>query len=56
MGERVITGTRKVPSIIAKKVALQKDIAERAFLISESGHGGSALDNWLRAERELLGV
>jgi len=29
-------------------------IAVRAFEIYKSGKGGSQLDNWLRAERELL--
>ena len=31
-------------------------IAERAYYISQSGAGGSELDNWLRAERELRGT
>lgn len=30
-------------------------IAKRAYEISISGSGGSELDNWLRAERELRG-
>jgi hypothetical protein len=30
-------------------------IAKRAYEISISGSGGSELDNWLRAERELKG-
>ena len=30
-------------------------IARRAYEISISGSGGSDLDNWLRAERELKG-
>jgi hypothetical protein len=29
-------------------------IAERAYLISESEEAGSDVENWLRAERELL--
>jgi hypothetical protein len=28
-------------------------IARRAYEIWQSGNGGSELDNWLRAEREL---
>jgi len=55
MGERAIAGSLKTPSLIAKSVALQRDIAERAFGIFKSGQGGSSLDDWLRAERELLG-
>ena len=31
----------------------QQEIAKRAYEIYKSGKGGSALDNWLRAEREL---
>lgn len=30
-------------------------VAKRAYEISISGSGGSDLDNWLRAERELRG-
>jgi hypothetical protein len=32
-----------------------EQIAKRAYEISISGSGGSELDNWLRAERELGG-
>ncbi len=56
MGERTISGSIKVRSLIAKKVVLQSDIALRAFDIWRSESGGSALDNWLRAERELLAM
>lgn len=31
-------------------------IADRAFAIFASANGGSAQDNWLRAERDLLGL
>ena len=31
-------------------------IAERAYHIHLSGHGGSEQDNWCRAERELRGL
>ena len=30
-------------------------IAQRAYEIYASGHGGSETDNWFRAERELRG-
>jgi len=60
MGDRSLGGDPnslpKVHSLIAAKVVLQTDIALRAFNIFQSAHHGSALDNWLRAERELLGV
>ena len=42
--------------IIAEKVVSQNDIAMRAFEIYKSGHGSSAFDNWLSAERQLLGI
>ena len=42
--------------IIAEKVVSKEDIALRAFEIYKSGHGGSALSNWLSAERQLLGI
>jgi hypothetical protein len=32
-----------------------EQIAKRAYEISISGSGGSELDNWFRAERELRG-
>ena len=32
-----------------------EQIAKRAYEISISGSGGSELENWLRAERELKG-
>jgi hypothetical protein len=44
----------KVHSLIAAKVVLQTHIELHAFNISQSAHSGSALDNWLRAEKELL--
>lgn len=31
-------------------------IAQRAYYIAMSGYGGSEMDNWLRAERELKGA
>ena len=31
----------------------QQEIAKRAYEIYKSGKGGSELENWLRAEREL---
>ena len=42
--------------LIVEKMALQDDIAAHAHGIHKSGHGGSVEDNWLRAERELLGI
>src|SRR5271165_2616926 len=62
MGDRALTGdpnsdsSPKVHSLIAAKVVLQTDIALRAFNIYQAADNGSALDNWLRAEKELLGV
>jgi hypothetical protein len=42
--------------IVAEKITSHDDIAVRAFEIYQSGHGQSAFDNWLSAERQLLGV
>lgn len=41
--------------VVAEKVVSHEAVARRAYELHESGSGGSALDNWLRAERELLG-
>jgi hypothetical protein len=54
MGERHRSPSDRVPSLIARKIVLQKDIERRAFEIFCEGHGGSALSHWLRAEAELL--
>jgi hypothetical protein len=57
-GNRSLTGNLlsdlKVHSLIASKLVPQSDIALRAFDIFRSSQSGAALDNWLRAERELL--
>jgi hypothetical protein len=39
-----------------KKEVTYGDIAQRAYEIWASGQGGSEMDNWLRAERELRGA
>jgi hypothetical protein len=56
MGERHRSPSDRVPSLIASKIVLQKDIERRAFEIFCAGNGGSALSHWLRAEAELLGL
>jgi hypothetical protein len=38
-----------------KREVTHEMIAKRAYEIYVSGKGGSQLDNWLRAERELRG-
>ena len=42
--------------ILAERITTHDDIAVRAFEIYLSGRGQSAFDNWLSAERELLGA
>jgi hypothetical protein len=42
--------------IVVERITSHDDIAVRAFEIYQSGHGQSAFDNWLSAERQLLGV
>lgn len=49
------TAIPKIPSIQPKKEITHDMIARRAYEIAQSGTGGSELDNWLRAERELTG-
>jgi hypothetical protein len=44
------------PTFFLEKVVTFEAIQQRAFDIFESGHGGSALENWLRAEQELLAI
>lgn len=41
--------------IVAEKVVSHEAVALRAYELHQSGSGGSASENWLRAERELLG-
>jgi hypothetical protein len=43
----------KMPLTPAKKEITTEMIAKRAYEIWASGKGGSELENWLRAEREL---
>ncbi len=57
-----VIGTMGVPpsapgitKLIVEKLVSHEDIAKRAYEIYQSGRGGPADDNWLRAERELLG-
>jgi hypothetical protein len=40
----------------APKAVSQELIARRAYEIWASGQGGSELENWIRAERELRGM
>ena len=43
-----------ITKLIAEQIVSHEAIAKRAYEIYQSGHGGSADDNWFRAERELL--
>lgn len=45
----------RVTKLIAEKLVPHEAIAKRSCEIYEWGRGGSAEDNWFRAERELLG-
>lgn len=57
-----VTGTMGVPpsshftKFIVENIVSHEAIANRAHEIHQSDHGGSAGDNWLRAERELLSL
>jgi hypothetical protein len=48
--------TAPSPAVAAKREITQADIAKRAYEIWASGQGGSEMENWLRAERELRGI
>ena len=50
-----VTGAVGTASSAPKREVTHQMIAHRAHEIARSGHGGSDLDNWLRAERELRG-
>ena len=54
-GQPAMTELGTLPSIVAERIVSHEDVARRAFEIYESGRGGSAFDNWLVAERQLLG-
>lgn len=44
------------PTLTAEKIVTFDAIQKQAYEIFESGKGGFAEDNWLRAERELLNI
>jgi Protein of unknown function (DUF2934) len=52
--ERAGTETDSPTEDSAREKVTWERIAERAYLISQSEDAGSAEENWLRAERELL--
>lgn len=39
-----------------KKIITHEMIAKRAYEISQSPQAGSDFDNWIRAEKELMGL
>ena len=47
---------KQQPSMSIRREVTQADIAKRAYEIWQSGKGGSQMENWLRAERELRGA
>jgi hypothetical protein len=47
---------KATPAPAPKPEITHEMIARRASEIAQSGQGGSDLDNWLRAERELKGL
>ena len=46
-------GRNNGPSSSFSRQPTHQEIARRAYEIYKSGRGGSQIDNWLRAEREL---
>jgi hypothetical protein len=55
-GELAVTELGKLRSIIAERIVSHEDVARHAFEIFKSGSGASAFDNWLHAERHVLGI
>ena len=51
-----VTEQGQLPTINIVAIVSHQDVALRAYEIYESGKGGSAFDNWLIAERQLLGI
>jgi hypothetical protein len=49
-------GAPGITKLIVEKIVPHEAIAIRAYNIYQSGDRGSADDQWLRAERELLGL
>ena len=45
-----------ITKLIVDRIILQETIAQRAFAIFQSESRQSQADNWLQAERELLGA
>jgi hypothetical protein len=56
LGKRNLSGDAgpEITTFFVRNMVTQAEIAKLAFEIHQSGRGGSALDDWLRAERQLL--
>jgi hypothetical protein len=53
-----VRGASAIPQLRAtraQRTVTNEMIAKRAYEIYASGKGGSQIDNWIRAERELRG-
>ncbi len=49
-------GASARPAVAASKPVTHELIARRAYEIWASGQGGTEMENWIRAERELRGM
>jgi hypothetical protein len=49
------TSTMTTTTIRSRRQVTHEEIARRAYEIWKSGRGGTAFENWVRAERELRG-
>jgi hypothetical protein len=45
---------QEIPKIVESEAALLDRIRQRAYELFQSKSGGSAVQDWLRAEREIL--
>jgi hypothetical protein len=52
----VFSADSRIPRLSVDKIVSQERIRARAHQIFEGEQRGSAMDHWLRAERELLGA
>jgi len=56
LGRFGVPSSATTTKLIARQLAAHESVRTRAFYISTRTHGGSPLDHWLQAERELLSV
>ena len=56
LGRFGVPGSATTTKLIARHMAGHDSVRARAFYISTQNRGGSPVDHWLQAERELLSL